>query len=43
VVSGAFRLVQEDGPLALLELTGAQRPASGGNRPNAGFDPVTQV
>jgi hypothetical protein len=43
VVSGAFRLVVEDGPLALLEVTGAQRPSAGGNRPNSGFDPVTQV
>jgi hypothetical protein len=43
VASGAFRLVVTDGPLALLEVTGAQRPSSGGNRPNSGFDPVTQV
>ena len=43
VASGAFRLVVRDGPLALLEVTGAQQPSSGGNRPNSGFDPVTQV
>jgi hypothetical protein len=43
VGSGAFRLVERDGPLALLEVTGAQRPTPGGDQPERGVDPVTQV
>jgi hypothetical protein len=43
VGSGAFRLVVRDGPLALLEVTGAQRPNPGGDQPDRGIDPVTQV
>jgi hypothetical protein len=43
VGTGAFRLVERDGPLALLEVTGAQQPTPGGNQPERGIDPVTQV
>jgi hypothetical protein len=43
VGTGAFRLVERDGPLALLEVTGAQQPTPGGDRPERGIDPVTQV
>jgi hypothetical protein len=43
VGTGAFRLVERDGPLALLEVTGAQQPTPGGDQPERGIDPVTQV
>jgi hypothetical protein len=43
VGTGAFRLVERDGPLALLEVTGAQQPTPGGDQPQRGIDPVTQV
>ena len=43
VGTGAFRLVERDGPLALLEVTGAQQPTPGGDQPKRGIDPVTQV
>lgn len=41
--SGAFRLVERDGPLALLELVGGQSPTQGSEQPGPGSDPTKQV
>jgi len=43
VRSGAFRLVERDGPLALLELVGGQSPTQGSEQPGPGSDPTKQV
>ena len=41
--SGHFRLVERDGPLALLELIGGQSPTRGSEQPGAGSDPTKEL
>ena len=41
--SGRFRLVERDGPLALLETIGGQSPTRGSEQPGQGADPTQQL
>ena len=41
--SGRFRLVERDGPLALLETIGGQSPTRGSEQPGQGADPTKQL
>jgi hypothetical protein len=43
VRSGRFRLVERDGPLALLEVVGGQSPTRGSEQPGPGSDPTREV
>jgi hypothetical protein len=43
VRSGRFRLVERDGPLALLEVVGGQSPTRGSEQPGPGSDPTREL